>query len=362
MGQGIKSSLEIDRSQDITLAQGVEMASIKLGIVGLGLGQWMVETVKKIEGAQVVAAAENMPARLDSMGGAEAYEKENDLRLYQDADQMMDDESLDAIALAVMPKHRRALIESAGNRGLPMLIEKPWAGNVQIGRELVELCHSFDAPCQIEFPLRCMPAMVRLRELMTGNLGKGWMANANLMMGWCPPPESKHWDAENHNGLLNECYVHLFDTLAFLLGRPKSAFSFGGSFRGSPMPDAAAAVIEFESGASASLTCGGIGAACADSGHLLDIWTENGLARISGRQWLPDTLEWALREAKEPTVERFHAPERFTLMEYNMRAFFNTVRRGDPVAATPEDGLIATAMAMAIQESIITGNRVAVDY
>ena len=47
-------------------------------------------------------------------------------------------------------------------------------------------------------------------------------------------------------------------------------------------------------------------------------------------------------------------------MEYNMRAFFNTVRRGDPIAETPEDGLIATAMA--IQESIITGNRVAVDY
>ena len=38
MDQGIKSSLEIDRSQDITLAKGVEMASIQLGIVGLGLG------------------------------------------------------------------------------------------------------------------------------------------------------------------------------------------------------------------------------------------------------------------------------------------------------------------------------------
>ena len=48
-------------------------------------------------------------------------------------------------------------------------------------------------------------------------------------------------------------------------------------------------------------------------------------------------------------------------MEYNMRAFFDAVQNGDPVAATPEDGLIATAIAMAIQESIITGNRVAVD-
>ncbi|MAE19934.1 hypothetical protein CMK12_13575 [Candidatus Poribacteria bacterium] len=148
------------------------------------------------------------------------------------------------IALAVMPKHRQALIE------------KPWAGNVQIGRELVELCHSFDARCQIEFPIRCMPAMVRLRELMTGNLGKGWMANVNLMMGWCPMPE-------------------------------------------------------------ASLTCGGIGAACVDGGYLLEIWTKNRPARISGRLWLPYTLEWALREAKESTVERFQAPKRFTLMEYN---------------------------------------------
>jgi len=206
------------------------MEPIRLGIVGLGLGQWMVETVELIGGAHVVAAAEDNPARLDSAGGSEAYAKQHNLRLYEDANQMMDDESLDAIALAVTPKHRRALIESAGNRGIPMLIEKPWAGNVKSGRELVELCNSFNVPCQIEFPIRCMPAMMRLRDLMKGNLGKGWMANANLVMGWCPPPESKHWDPQDHNGLLNECYVHLFDTLAFLLGKPKSAFAFGGSF------------------------------------------------------------------------------------------------------------------------------------
>ena len=44
-----------------------------------------------------------------------------------------------------------------------------------------------------------------------------------------------------------------------------------------------------------------------------------------------------------------------------MRAFFNAVRSGAPVAATPEDGLIATAIEMAIQKSIVRGNRVVVD-
>ena len=156
------------------------MTPIRLGVVGLGLGQWIVETVKRIEGAHVVAAAENMPARLDGMGGYRAYEKENDLRLYEDADQMMDSESLDAIALAVTPKHRRALIESAGNRGIPMLIEKPWAGTVKSGRALVDLCNSFDLPCQVEFPIRCMPAMVRLRELLKDPLGKGWITRSEV--------------------------------------------------------------------------------------------------------------------------------------------------------------------------------------
>ena len=47
------------------------MTPIRLGVVGLGLGQWIVETAKRIEGAHVVAAAENMPARLDGMGGIE---------------------------------------------------------------------------------------------------------------------------------------------------------------------------------------------------------------------------------------------------------------------------------------------------
>ena len=56
---------------------------------------------------------------------------------------------------------------------------------------------------------------------------------------------------------------------------------------------AGTAVIEFTSVASASLIYDRIGAACTDGEHLLDIWTEDGLARISRAQWLPDTLEWA---------------------------------------------------------------------
>ena len=78
---------------------------------------------------------------------------------------------------------------------------------------------------------------------------------------------------------------------------------------------------------SASLIYDRIDTACTDGGHLLDIWTEDGLARISRAQWLPDTLEWAWREAKESTVEMFQAPEWLTLMEYNMYTFFSTVRR-----------------------------------
>jgi predicted dehydrogenase len=275
---------------------------------------------------------------------------------------MMDAEQLDAIALAVTPKHRKALIESAGRRGIPMLIEKPWSSDVESGRELVDLCNSFDVPCQVEFPLRCMPSLKRLRGLIDGELGKGWMANGNLMMAWLPAPETQVWDPMNHNGLINECYVHLFDTLAFLLGRPKRAFAIGDSFRGSPLPDAAAAVIEFDSGASVALTCGGLGASAADGGHLLEVWTANGMARLTGAQWLPDTLEWATREDKETHLEKFHVPKRLTLMEYNMRAFFDTVRHGVAPAATPEDGLTATAVAMAIQESIAKREPVEVAY
>ena len=40
------------------------MKTIRLGIVGLGLGQWQVNTVKDIEEAEVVAVADNTISEL----------------------------------------------------------------------------------------------------------------------------------------------------------------------------------------------------------------------------------------------------------------------------------------------------------
>jgi len=242
------------------------------------------------------------------------------------------------------------------------LVEKPWASSVEHGRELVEVCVKFDALTMGEFPLRFMPSLVRVRELMDGELGEGWMAVGNLMMTWCPPPQSWHWEVNNGGGLINECYVHLFDTLRFLLGKPKTVYASGGSFRGNTLPDAAAAVITFESGASAALTCGGLGAQAVDGGNLLEIWTEKGMARVTGKQWLPDTVTWAKRNEQgdrgAAKTETFYAPERLKIMEYNMRAFFDCVRNGTPSPCTVEDGQIATTVAMGIHQSIESGNPV----
>lgn len=336
------------------------MKTIRLGIVGLGLGQWQVSTVKDIEGAEVVAVADNNPTRLKE--APEEYARKHGATFYSDGVEMMDKAELDAVSLCISPKWRRPLLAAAGERGIPMLVEKPWASNVEHGCELAEICAKYDVLTMVEFPLRFMPSLVRVRELMDAELGKGWMANGNLMMGWNPPAESWHWDQKNGGGLINECYVHLLDTLSFFLGKPKTVFASGGSFRGRPLPDAAAAVITFEGGASGALTCGGIGAQSADGGNLLEIWTENGMARISGKQWLPDTVTWATRSARKATTEKFHAPERLTIMEYSMRAFFDCIQNESPSPCTVEDGQIATAAAMSIHKSIESGKPVEVSW
>jgi len=335
---------------------------LKIGIVGLGLGQWQVNTVELIEGAKVVAVADNNIERVllgDPPGigegneSYEAYGEKHDVRIYDDAVKMMDAEELDGVSLAVAPKFRKALIQEAGMRKISMLVEKPWAGSVEQAEALVQLVRELDAKAMVEFPIRFMPVMVRLRELMDNELGAGWIANANLMMGWCPEPENGHWDPANHNGLINECYTHLFDTLNFYMGKPVSVDAGGGIFRGSPLPDGAAGIVKYESGGCAAFTCGGVGAFGADGGNLLEIWTENGMARVTGTQWLPNQLTWATRDMEEAIEETFPAVGRFTIMEYNMRAWFDSIRSEEAPPCSPEMGQKATEVALAVQNSIL---------
>lgn len=327
-----------------------EMNKIRIGVVGLGIGQAHVETINRMDDAVVAAVADNNPNRLRE--SLDDYAARYGAKAYNDAFEMMESEELDAVNLCVSPKYRLELMTCAAEKGIPIMVEKPFATNVGHGRRLIEVCEKHNATVMLGFCIRYMPPITRLRELMDGELGQGWLLAGDLVIGWCPPPNHWAWDPENGNGFVNENSCHLFDTICHLMGKPVSVHAAGRNFFGRRFEDGVALSIQFENGGTAALTCGALGAQAFNMPTYINIFTENGQAKVTGDDHMFETLTWATRDDKEVKTQSWEQPPRSQIVRYSMRHFVDCLRSGEQPTATLEDGIIAVAMAMGLRESL----------
>ena len=335
------------------------MKRFKVGVVGLRFGQFLVRTLAHQEAAQLVAIADrnpNIPAGLDE------YAARYGARAYTSSTDMFKNEELDAVVIATAPKARAAIIEDAAARGIAMFVEKPWATNPAHAAELAAICSKHDATVMLGFSFRFHPPIVRLRELLSGELGTAWMLNGEYVFDFMPPEDGWFWDPENGNGLFNENSCHLFDAVCYLLGKPESVMAEAAQFVGRPQEEAAAISLRFESGAIAALTVGGYGSNAHWDYPRIDITTARGQARLRGRHHMWDSLTWAQRG--ESSVSTFTQPTEIlgsTRYTHAMTHFFNCLEQGERPSATIEDGMISVALADAVTRSARSGQKVMLD-
>lgn len=328
------------------------METVKIGVVGLNFGKFLVRTLAHLPEARLVAVADRSS---DIPGGVEAFAARYGARGYTDSATMFEREALDAVVIATAPKARATLIEQAAARGLPMFVEKPWASSFDHARRLREICTNHQARVMVGFSFRYHPAIVRLRNLLDGDLGPGWLLNGEYVFDFLPPDSAWLWDPENGNGLFNENSGHLFDAVCYLLGEPVSVMAETVRFSGRPSAEAAAITLKFESGAVAALTVGGYGAQAHLDFPRIDICTEHGQARLKGRHHMWEALTWATRQSD--TVQTFtRPPESLGTTRYThaLTHFLDCVRNG----STPSSGIVDGERAVVLAEAVATAARI----
>jgi predicted dehydrogenase len=329
---------------------------VRFGVVGFGFGEHHVRTLTNMADAELVAVADDRrPEELRQAG--ERYR----FRPYASASEMVEREDLDAVTVCVPPAARRKVLRAGLDAGLAMFVEKPWATNSAHARELAAMCRESARPVMPAFSFRFHPAIVRLGELLGDDLGRPRMLHGRYVFGWLPPAGHWAWDPEDGNGFLNENSCHLFDAVCSLIGRPARVFAAGGRFTGRPAEDAATVVLSFESGAIASLACGGIGAAAFCDFPRIDLWAENGQASLIGRDHVWQELRWATTDDAE--VRRLSvAPEQLGRTRYThaLQRFVEVVRTGGEPPATLDEAVLSVDVAMAVVESARTGRCVEV--
>ena len=332
------------------------MNRIRIGVIGLSFGQHHVRTIANMAEADLVAVADRNP---NLSGGLDAFADQYGAKAYRDGLEMMAQERLDAVSICTAPWGREALIRCAAQNDIPMLIEKPWATNIDHANRLAALCNDHNATVMTAFSFRYHPAIVKLRTLMDNELGQGLLLNGEYLFSWVPPAESWLWDAENGGGFINENSCHLFDAICYLLGEPVSVMAELSNPLDAPGANAAAVTIRFANGAIAALTLGGIGTSPFRRFPRLDVVTVNGQANLMGSEHVWTHLEWATRAGD--SVHQFTAsPEALGRTRYTdaFAHFFECIRTGQQPSVGVADGQRAVLLAMAVYESAQSGRKV----
>lgn len=202
--------------------------TIRVGVVGLGMGAGHAEQFRNLPGSTVAALADMNKDRLAQTG-----KKLGVTELFTDAVKMMDQVPLDAVVVATPNKFHAPLTIAALKRGLHVFCEKPMAMNLTEARAMKAAAVKARRRLMINFSFRFLPMSMALKQQVeAGVVGPvyfgrtvwhrqrgmpgfgGWFGNKKLAGG----------------GPLIDLGVHRIDLALWLMGSPEPVSVSGSSY------------------------------------------------------------------------------------------------------------------------------------
>ena len=172
-------------------------APLRVAVVGLGYwGPNLVRVLHELPSAEVVAACDTDPLRTAAV--ARRYPA---LRVTQDYDEILADETVDAVAIATTVGTHFELARAALEAGRHVFVEKPMAGSVAEAQALVALAEEQEVTLMPGHTFLYSPAVNVVRELIqTGELGDIYFISmSRVNLGLHQSDASVIWDLGPHD-------------------------------------------------------------------------------------------------------------------------------------------------------------------
>lgn len=352
--------------------------SIRLGIVGAGsIGKVHAEAAAAV--GQTVAAI----ADLNLTVATELAAQFEDAKFYDDAQQLFDDDSIDAVVIGVPNRWHKELAIAAMQAGKDVLLEKPMGLNAAECQQINDAAAATNRILQIGMVHRCSAAGQAARNVVdAGDLGEIYHAKAHLyrrrgvpgLGGWFTTKEL------SGGGPLIDLGVHIVDLVCWLLDFPKPErvggkvythfgkrmkdYVYESMWAGPPkldgvcdVEDSAHAMIHFDGGATLDLQVSwaiNMPTVGAEESSMIGLFgDQGGLTFKLGGEQLDLAGERHRRNVDTqvmlPEVEPFHV---------QAVAFAHCVKTREPPTATGQQGQIVQSILDAIYQSSETNREV----
>ncbi len=214
---------------------GVER--LRVGVIGVGaMGSHHARVYGELTDADLVAIADSNEARLS------ASQRAQPIRAYADYQRMLAEEELDAVTVAVPTRLHLDAGLACIEHGVPLLIEKPLAAEVEQGLRLRDAAGVGQVPLLVGHIERFNPAVVELAQrLERGEAGRLLQIQARRVGPFFP--------RERDVGVVHDLATHDIDVLRHLVGSDvASVRAETQSGIRTEHEDALSAVLRFDNG------------------------------------------------------------------------------------------------------------------
>ncbi len=251
-------------------------------------------------------------------------------------------------------RHREKVLQAA-QAGVDVMCEKPLATTMEDGREMISACREGGVQLMTAFPCRFAPAFVEARQMIeAGDLGRILAISATNRGrnpgGWFVQPEL------SGGGTALDHTVHMVDLMRVVTGQePVTVYAELDTVYnpGLEVEDCGLLSIEFVDGCIAALDC-----SWSRPPHY-PVWGDATMTIIGERGNVAVDL------FREHLDYYNNNDQSYTWAGYGetpdddlVRAFVQSVRSGEPVPVTGEDGLRAVEVALAAYKSVEHGGLV----
>ena len=201
---------------------------LRAGVIGLGMGRHHVAGYAAVEGCEVVAIADQDPARLTEIG-----DRHHVPARYRDALEMIASEELDLVSIATPNKHHCPLALAAFDAGAHVLTEKPMALNLAEAERMRAAADAKGLNLMVNFSYRFSRMSYALKhQVENGAIGEIYFGRTvwHRRRGM---PGFGVWFGQKDlsgGGPLIDLGVHRIDLALWLMGHPEPVAISGSTY------------------------------------------------------------------------------------------------------------------------------------
>jgi len=332
------------------------VARDRLRILGVGAGyfaQFHYDSWKRLDRAVLAGVCDTDRAKAEAVGGAPVFTNLADALANSGAD---------LVDLITPPATRLALAQQVASAGLPMILQKPLAGDLVGAQEIAALADN-GARMLVHENFRFQPWYRETKRLLTdGLLGEPQSVLFRLRTGDGRGPDAymarQPYFQQMKRFLIHETGIHFIDTFRYLLGEVGEVFAdlrrLNPAIAGE---DAGVVLFRFRDGARGAFDGNRLAEMQAQNPRLTlgELWLEGADARLrldgNGRLWLKPNdqperehaYSWEDRSFGGDCVHAFntHALARFldgTPAETEVRDYLRNIEIEEAVYRSANEG------------------------